>query len=287
MAAPAETLDDVVDQGTGKAPTPISKNPKFKHQDPNMDELMKQLAQKQEDQSPLEKTVEEQYKPATAAKKLWDLAKLSPFLAASMWYAGWAPVMMGSAFIISNVINKAKEGKNATWYETYQEFVKGVVFGPAAYLAYSYVNIIDNTTLAGKIKRTLFFNPFIVGIYILPFNMYTYAVDKLKGAGNVLKGLVTGETYRTIYQQIKNDELKWGSTTYQVFKTFAWINALTLNFIENIYARIFIGNVNDIAFNLISKSQVSGKKEEKVVPMDKYKKEAPHYTPSHELPKAA
>ena len=197
----------------------------------DLEQLLKQSQASQSppeksEKSPLETTVNEEYKPVAASQKLWDLARLAPFAIASYMYAGVAPLLMATSFVIGNIIDKEQKKEKVTWDQTYREIVKGFVWGPAAFKAYSYVDVINNSTFLGKLKKTLFFNPCILAAYILPFNIYTYVTEKL-GIGGALKGLFTGKTYKAVYDQYKNDEIKWGSTTWEAFKTFFPIHTST------------------------------------------------------------
>ena len=235
--------------------------------------LEERLNTSQKDESELEKTVKEEsdWKLRTI---LWDGIKYSPFLALNYAIAGPASLLTPFGLAIGKFFANRKKKKKTTWNETRKTMAVGNFGGSLAYWLYQVPDFLVGSPvgLAGKVIKTLIFNPFMVAGWVAYYRTASYIVNKYGGWG-LIKSLFNSKIFRYTKEAYHEDlKKKYWPTLGEAFLTLAPIHFYSMNYVANPTYRVAIGAGNDALVSMIAgeegilkriKNKLIAKKEEK------------------------
>ncbi len=204
-------------------------------------------------ESPLEKTAKE--KSDWSLKNiLWDGIKYTPFAALNYAIAGPASLITMATLSIGKWISNRKKKRKTTWKETRRTMAIGNFGGALAYWAYSVPDMIlgSPVSLAGRITKTLLFNPIMLAPWLAWYRTTSYIVDKYGGLG-LIKSLFNFKIFKYIKEAYNEDiKKKYWPTVLETFLTLSPIHYFSMNYVANPTYRVGIGGVNDILLSMIA-----------------------------------
>lgn len=230
-------------------------------------------ASPQEDESKLEKTVKEEsdWKLRTI---LWDGIKYAPLLGLNYLIAGPASLFTPIGLAIGKWFANRKKKKKTTWKETRRTLAVGNFAGSLVYYLYHVPDLLVGSpvSFAGKLVKTLIFNPFMVAIWMGYYRTASHIVNKYGGWG-LIKSLFNGKIFKYTKEAYHEDlKKKYWPSLGEAFLTLAPIHFYSMNYVTNPTYRVAIGAGNDALISMIAgeegvlktiKNKLIAKKEEK------------------------
>jgi len=205
-----------------------------------------------DDGSPLEKKVEKSDWSIGGIIK--DTLLYAPIGIGAYLLGGPATFLTAAGLTIGKWIANKKKKKKNTWSDTRKTLGIGMVGGALAYWAYSLPDMIIGSpvSLVGKIAKTLLFNPLMTTPWIAWYRTTSYIVEK-HGMWGMFKGLFNGKIFSYVKEAYNNDlKKKLFPNALEAFLTLAPIHFYSMNYVNNVTARVGIGAVNDILFSMIA-----------------------------------
>ena len=189
---------------------------------------------------------------------IWNVVKdtllYSPLGALAYLIGGPASLLTPIGLGIGKLIANKKKKKKTTWKEMRRTLAVGNFGGALAYWAYSIPDYIIGApvSLAGKIVKTLLFNPIMTTPWIAWYRSSSYIVDKY-GVWDTFKSLFNFKIFKYIKESYDNDlKKKLLPSVAEAFLTLAPIHFYSMNYVQNPTYRVGIGTMNDILFSMIA-----------------------------------
>ncbi len=204
--------------------------------------------------SELEKKVKKEESDWTLKNILWNTFTYSPIGVAAYLLGGPAAFITAAGLGIGRWIADKKKKVKTKWKDMRKTLGIGMVGGALAYWAYSIPDYIIGApvSLAGRIVKTLLFNPIMLAPWLAWYRTTSYIVDKYGGWG-FIKSLFNFKIFKYVKEAYHNDlKKKYLPTLAETFLTLAPIHFFSMNYVANPTYRVGIGAGNDVLFSMIS-----------------------------------
>ncbi len=195
-------------------------------------------------------------KKTTLGTIVKDLLFIAPIAAVCTALVGPAAFLTPVGLSIGGYIADKRAGRKTPWSVTRKRIGIGFPAATLGYWAYSIPDIISNSTIIGKIVKTLVFNPLIVTPWLFWYKMTDHILQKYgfwKGFVNSIFNLrifkYTKEAYNTAIKGKFKDLVK------ETFYTLAPIHFFSMNYVADPFYRLAIGTGNDVLFAMIAGEQ--------------------------------
>ncbi len=185
---------------------------------------------------------------------LWDTTKYLPFAGLAYLIGGPASLLAPIGLGFGKYLANRKKKKKTTWKDMRRTLAVANFGGALAYWAYAIPDFIIGSpvSLAGKIMKTLAFNPLMTAPWIGWYRATTYITQKYGGWG-LVKSLFNGKIFSYLKEAYNEDlKKKYISSVAEAFLTLSPIHFYSMNYLANPTSRVALATFNDVLFSLIA-----------------------------------